>query len=424
MKNGAGIILSAPSSNSGKTIITLGLLRALSREGFKIKSAKSGPDYIDTRFHAAASRSECYNLDTWAMHSNQIYNLVNSPLPLIVEGAMGLFDGAPPNGEGSTAHLAKILDLPVILILDVTSQAQSVAAVVLGFMKLDSDIKISGLILNKVGSDKHNRMLISALEPLGIPILGSIYRQTDLEMPSRHLGLVQAQELNNLNMFLEKAADLISKALDIQKILDLMEPIKQPKQSSSIFLDPPAQSIAIANDAAFSFTYPHILKEWKKMGVEISFFSPLQNQAPQEKDLVFLPGGYPELYAEKLANAHNFKNSMKKAKSVYGECGGYMTMGKGIVDAQGKRHEMLDLLNLETSFETRKLNLGYRNLIPNNIWTSELKAHEFHYATTLKAKGKPLFKATDSEGNVLPDMGLINGNFYGSFAHIIGTHIK
>ncbi|MDA9355597.1 AAA family ATPase, partial [Amylibacter sp.] len=178
MKNGAGIILSAPSSNSGKTIITLGLLRALSREGFKIKSAKSGPDYIDTRFHAAASRSECYNLDTWAMHSNQISNLVNSPSPLIVEGAMGLFDGAPPNGEGSTAHLAKILDLPVILILDVTSQAQSVAAVVLGFMKLDPDIKISGLILNKVGSDKHNRMLISALEPLGIPILGSIYRQT------------------------------------------------------------------------------------------------------------------------------------------------------------------------------------------------------------------------------------------------------
>ena len=422
MNNPSGIILSAPSSGCGKTTITLALLRALKREGLQIKSAKSGPDYIDTRFHAEASGSECYNLDAWAMHPDQICKLANEATQIIVEGAMGLFDGAPPDGKGSTAHLATILNLPIILILDASSQAQSVAALTLGFQKLDPNIKISGIILNKVGSDKHKRILTNALKPLGIPILGSIYRHQELSLPSRHLGLVQAQELENLDEFLNNAAEIVTNSIDIKRILKLMKPIQRAKQETNLFLRPPSQSISIANDAAFSFTYPHILKEWRRIGVEISFFSPLKNEAPKKSDLVFLPGGYPELHAEKLANANIFKSSMKKANAVYGECGGYMTMGNGIIDSKGKRHEMLNLLNLETSFENKKLHLGYRNLSPQSIWSSNLKAHEFHYASTLKAEGKSLFKAKDSEGNKLPDMGLINGSFSGSFAHIIGTN--
>ena len=421
MSNPKGIILSAPSSGCGKTTITLGLLRALKNSGLQIKSAKSGPDYIDTRFHAAASGSECYNLDSWAMCPDQICKLANEATPLIIEGAMGLFDGAPPEGKGSTSDLAGILKLPVVLILDAASQAQSIAALTLGFQKLDPNVKISGIILNKVGSDKHNRILLKALEPLGIPILGSIYRNKDLNMPSRHLGLVQAQELNNLDEFLNTAAEIVSDSIDIAKLLKLMKPIPKQKKDTNLFLEPPAQSICIASDAAFSFTYPHILKEWHRIGIEISFFSPLKNEAPRDANLIFLPGGYPELYAEKLANADIFKKVMKKAKAVYGECGGYMTMGNGIIDSKGKKHEMLGLLNLETSFEEKKLHLGYRNLTPNNIWSSNLKAHEFHYSTTLKAEGMPLFRAQDSEGNHLPDMGLVNGSFSGSFAHIIGT---
>ena len=240
-------------------------------------------------------------------------------------------------------------------------------------------------------------------------------------MPSRHLGLVQAQELNNLDEFLNTAAEIVSDSINIAKLLKLMKPIPKQKKDTNLFLEPPAQSICIASDAAFSFTYPHILKEWHRIGIEISFFSPLKNEAPRDANLIFLPGGYPELYAEKLANADIFKKAMKKAKAVYGECGGYMTMGSGIIDAKGKKHEMLGLLNLETSFEEKKLHLGYRNLTPNNIWSSNLKAHEFHYSTTLKAEGMPLFRAQDSEGNHLPDMGLVNGSFSGSFAHIIGT---
>ena len=413
-----GIILSAPSSASGKTTITLGLLRALKIAGIPVRSAKSGPDYIDPRFHAAASGAECFNLDAWAMSPDSIRMLASGALPLIIEGAMGLFDGALPDGKGSTADLARILGLPIVLVLDVASQAQSVAAVALGFSQLAPDIKIAGLILNKVASPRHNRMLCTALEPLGIPILGSVYRQADLETPSRHLGLVQAQELEQLENFLDTTANMVSEAVDINQLLSLMSNINQPSSIPKL-LPPPAQSIAIAKDAAFSFSYPHLLREWHNMGAEISFFSPLENQAPKLADLIFLPGGYPELHAEKLANADIFKKAMKSALSVYGECGGYMAMGEGLVDAYGTRHEMLGLLSLETSFANRKLNLGYRNLTPKRLWSIPLTGHEFHYATTLRANGDPLFQATDAEGLQLPNMGLVNGTASGSFAHII-----
>lgn len=413
-----GIIISAPSSASGKTTVTLGLLRALKRAGIPIRSAKSGPDYIDPRFHAAASGNECVNLDAWAMSPDRIKSLATGDTPLIIEGAMGLFDGAPPNGGGSTADLARILGLPVVLVLDVASQAQSVAAVALGFSQLSPDVKIAGIILNKVGSPRHDKMLRRALDPLNIPVLGSLYRQADLQTPSRHLGLIQAQERDDLDGFLDRAADMVATAIDIPALMALMGQVT-PTAQSTLTLPPPAQSIAIASDAAFSFAYPHLLADWRAMGAEISFFSPLADQAPKPADLVYLPGGYPELHAGKLASAQIFKQGLKSANAVYGECGGYMTMGDGLIDAHGIRHEMLGLLRLETSFAARKLHLGYRNLTPNALWDMPLSAHEFHYATTLKSDGDPLFSAADAEGTQLPPMGLINGSHSGSFAHII-----
>jgi cobyrinic acid a,c-diamide synthase len=421
-----GVIISAPSSASGKTTLTLGLLRALKRAGTPIRSAKSGPDYIDPRFHAAASGAECVNLDAWAMTPNRIHSLADGETPLIIEGAMGLFDGAPPDGGGSTADLARILNLPVVLVLDVASQAQSVSAVAYGFSKLADDVSIAGIILNKVGSPRHDKMLRRALEPLGIPVLGSLYRQLDLQTPSRHLGLVQAQEHGDLDAFLERAADMVGDAIDIPALMALMADGNDAVHSAAP-LPPPAQSIAIASDAAFSFAYPHLLADWHAMGAEISFFSPLADQAPAKADLVYLPGGYPELHAGVLAQAQVFRSGMRSANAIYGECGGYMTMGDGLVDADGVRHEMLGLLRLETSFAKRKLHLGYRNLTPNaqhqSRWDTPLAAHEFHYASTLKSAGDPLFHATDAEGENLPDMGLINGSHSGSFAHIIDRRI-
>lgn len=419
-----GLIVAATGSGCGKTTVTLGLLRALRRRGIPVRSAKSGPDYIDPRFHEAATGTTCLNLDAWAMSPDRIRHVAGGTGTLVIEGAMGLFDGAPPRGKGATADLARILNLPVILVLDVSSQAQSAAAVLQGFAGYDPDVKVAGVILNKLGSPRHERMIRDALEPSGIPVVGAVYRNAGLHTPSRHLGLVQASERPDLEAFIETAADLMDGSLDIPAILDLAAPIADAA-SAPAGLPPPAQSIAIASDNAFAFAYPHLLATWRDAGATISFFSPLRDEAPDRADLIFLPGGYPELHAGQLSAAETFKAALRKAPAVYGECGGYMVMGEGLIDANGARHEMLGLLGLETSFAKRQLHLGYRNLTPlGGPWSVPLSAHEFHYATTLRADGNPLFKATDATGTELPPMGLRNGNHCGSFAHIIDTQVS
>jgi cobyrinic acid a,c-diamide synthase len=349
----------------------------------------------------------------------RIHALAAGDTPILIEGAMGLFDGAPPDGKGATADLARILGLPCVLICDVSKQSQSVAAVVEGFSRHAGDVNIVGVILNKVGSPRHEAMLRRALKPVGLPVLGAVYRDAKLETPSRHLGLVQANERDDLDQFLDYAAIISEKSIDLDKILSLFQSLPEKLENTDT-LPPPAQSIAIAADQAFAFAYPHLLNAWQSAGAELSFFSPLADQAPATPDLVILPGGYPELHAGKLASNLNFIAGMQKAKAVYGECGGYMTMGEGLIDAQGTRHQMLGLLPLETSFAKRKLHLGYRNLKPQGgLWDIPLNGHEFHYATTLHAKGAPLFHATDAEDTELPPMGLINGPHSGSFAHVI-----
>ncbi len=421
MKRGTGFIIAAPSSGSGKTTITLGLLRAFKRKGIPVRGAKSGPDYIDPRFHEAASKAPCFNLDAWAMTPERIHSLAAGEMPLIVEGAMGLFDGAPPYGRGSVADLARRLKLPVILVVDASRMAQSIAPLVTGFANFDPDVVIAGVILNKVGSVRHEAMLRRALLPSSVPVIGVIARSTALAQPSRHLGLVQAQEHDDLNAFIENAADLIVNHID----LDLLSGLSQrlPATDFSRKIAPPAQRIAIAQDRAFAFAYPHLLQDWRDQGANIEFFSPLNDDAIPASDFIFLPGGYPELYAAKLATSSCFMTSLRSAaetSQIYGECGGYMLLGDGLIDAHGMPHKMAGLLRLETSFKQRKLHLGYRQLnATEGPFKGSWNAHEFHYASTLSTKGTPLFKAEDAEGTVLPAMGLTWGNVSGSFAHII-----
>lgn len=421
MKAGTGLIIAAPASGSGKTTVTLGVLRALKRRGIEIRGAKSGPDYIDPRFHEAACGAPCVNLDAWAMPGSRIQALASGQSPLIIEGAMGLFDGAPPDGKGSVADLARLLDLPVILVVDAARMAQSIAPVLAGFAHFDPRVRVAGVILNKVGSPRHARILGAALQPLGIPVLGSVARANALAHPSRHLGLVQAGERSDLEPFMESAADLIENSIDLNALASLSKPL--PKCDNYKPLLPPAQRIAIARDRAFAFAYPHILDDWKAMGAEILPFSPLANEPVPQSDFLFLPGGYPELYAGQLSNALTTMTSLRchaDTKPVYGECGGYMLLGDGLIDAQGKRHKMAGLLGLETSFATRKLHLGYRTVTAAfGPFQGKWKAHEFHYATTLNAIGKPLFEAEDSEGCSLAPMGLSRGHVSGSFAHLI-----
>jgi len=299
--------------------------------------------------------------------------------------------------------------------------AQSIVPLVRGFADHDADVTIAGLILNRVGSDRHERLLRKTLKDIDIPVLGTIHRQADLSHPSRHLGLVQAQERPDLEAFLNTVADTVANQVDLDALAKLAGPL--PGATTARTILPPAQCIALATDAAFAFAYPHILQDWRNMGAEILPFSPLNDEAAPAADMIFLPGGYPELYAGRIASNFGFLDSLKDASQdavIYGECGGYMVLGEGLTDATGNRHAMAGLLPLETSFAERRLHLGYRRLQPlGGPFDTALNAHEFHYATTIRAEGPSLYEASDAEGTVLPPMGLRAGRISGSFAHII-----
>jgi cobyrinic acid a,c-diamide synthase len=429
-----GLVISAPSSGSGKTTACLGLLAAMRARGLPVVSAKSGPDYIDPAFHAAATGCPCVTLDPWAATPDQLRARALRHIRalegshLVIEGAMGLFDGAPepeyPLGRGSTADVAAALGLPVVLVLDAAHMGQGAAAVAAGVAGFRADVHVAGVILNRLASSRHERIVRGAVETV-LPVLGALGRRDDLGLPSRHLGLVQAGERSDLEGFIARAAEWVASDCDVDAIL-----------ADSAYLhgaaDPPAHieplgtRIAVARDLAFGFSYAHMLDDWRALGAEISFFSPLADEGPDKvADAVFLPGGYPELHAGALASAERFRSGMAAAAArgalIYGECGGYMVLGDGMFDENGARHRMLGLLRLETSFAKRQRHLGYRSLTPLGglPWHGVLRGHEFHYATTLKAEGAPLFLAHDAEGADLGETGLHAGRVMGSFAHVI-----
>ena len=418
-------VVAATASGSGKTMLTLGLLRAFRNRGLKVASAKVGPDHIDPRFHEAASGRPCLNLDPWAMKREvvaSILNDINHDADLIiVEGVMGLFDG-PQGARGSTADLAEDQALPIVLVIDASHQGQSIAALAQGFINHRRGLTFAGVILNCVASDKHAAILTSALAPFDIPILGIVRRSDSLNWPSRHLGLVQAQENQELELFIETISLAVARETKLDKLLTLGPEIR-PESLQATVLPPLGQKIAVASDLAFSFAYPHILQGWKKAGAELSFFSPLKDEAPTtDRDAIFLPGGYPELHAGQISQNHQFLNGLKNSKAlIYGECGGYMVLGDALIDASGQPHAMAGLLPLTTSFATRKLHLGYRQLTPlGGPWTKPLRGHEFHYSS-IENEGKAdrLFKASDATDQDLGEIGLKRGHVMGSYAHII-----
>ncbi|WP_370192400.1 MULTISPECIES: cobyrinate a,c-diamide synthase [Aurantimonas] len=426
----SGLMIAAPHSGAGKTSVTLGLLRALRRRGIAVGSAKAGPDYIDPAFHAAASGAPCVNLDPWAMRPALLEGLAAEARAtggLVVEAMMGLFDGAA-DGSGSAADLAAGLGLKIMLVVDCARQSHSVAALVRGFASHREDTRIAGLILNRVGSPRHAALLTEALTPLGIPVLGVLPRRGDLALPERHLGLVQAGEHADLDAFLDRAADWIETGCDVPALAALAgggDPERNHPPAPP--LAPLGHHIAIARDAAFAFAYPHLMDGWRRAGAELSFFSPLADEAPDDRaDAIYLPGGYPELHAGQIAGASRFKAAMLAAAArgvaIYGECGGYMVLGEALTDAEGDTHPMLGLLPLRTSFCERRLHLGYRRLTPcgPGPWAGALRAHEFHYTAIVSERpGDPLFTAEDARGAALGDYGLRRGSVFGSFLHLI-----
>ena len=428
-----GLILAAPASHSGKTVLTASLLRLLRRRGRRMAAFKVGPDYIDPVFHTVAAGRPCFSLDGWAM-GRESFEAITTWLAedadfVLGEGVMGLFDGAP-DGTASTADISERTGWPVILVVDVRGQAASVAALIHGFATYRPSVRVAGLILNGVASPRHARALERAVAPIDFPLLGLVPRNAAFELPSRHLGLVQAVEHPDLDGFLDRAADLLAEHLDVNALIRLAT---APDRAAAPAPPPPllaGHCLAIAEDAAFAFVYPHLLRAWREAGVSLLPFSPLADEAPDAAaGAIFLPGGYPELHAARLAANRNFLGGLRQAAqagtSIHGECGGYMVLGETLTDAEGVTHAMAGLLPLATSFAARRLHLGYREVTlaesgPLGGAGQRLRGHEFHYATIQREGGaEPFFHARDGLGADLGPVGLRRGSVAGSFIHLI-----
>jgi cobyrinic acid a,c-diamide synthase len=438
-----GLIVAAPQSGAGKTTVTLALLAALARRGIAVRAAKAGPDYIDPAFHAAAVGAACINLDSWAMPQPLLDALAMQAADgadiFVIEGVMGLFDGAAGTAgrRGATADLAAHFDLPVVLVLDVARQAQSAAAVVRGFASHDPAVRIAGVILNRTASEKHRALVAAAVGALGIAVLGALPREAALAVPERHLGLVQAGEQADLAALIDRLAAMAERHLDLDAIAAIAAPLKlavaavQAPAVHAPALPPPGQRVALAHDRAFSFVYPHLVSAWRGAGAEIVPFSPLADEPPAERaDCCWLPGGYPELHADALANAGRFLSGLRRfarTRPVHGECGGYMVLGESIEDEVGRSHAMVGLLGHSTSFAKRKLHLGYRTarLLGDGVLGRKdaiVRGHEFHYATLTAGGGDESFaELRDGDGRALGNAGGRRGRVSGTFFHAIAA---
>ena len=428
-----GLLVAAPASGTGKTTVMLGLLRALRDDGLVVQPFKCGPDYIDPGFHRAASGRASYNLDSWAMPPAILDTIAarsgDADLAL-AEGSMGLFDGvATPGavGNGASADIARRMGWPVVLVIDVSGQAQSAAATALGFSRYDPSVTVAGVILNRVASDRHERLARSGMAAAGIRVFGALPRRGDLKLPERHLGLVQAIEHPELEVQIDAYATFLRAHVDLPA-LRAAAVANRVTVMPAVWQRPPAQRIALAQDAAFSFTYAHVLEGWRHAGAEILPFSPLADEAPAaDADLVWLPGGYPELHAGRLAAAEHFRAGLiahAQTRPVHGECGGYMALGQGLIDADGVRHAMAGLLGLVTSYERRKMHLGYRHatlvapMAGAPVGTA-LRGHEFHYSTILDQPDPALAHVIDAEGTAVAETGSYRDRVTGTFFHLI-----
>ena len=435
--SGRGLIFAAPKSGSGKTLIVAGILRHLRQRGVRVAAAKAGPDYIDPTFHALASGGPCINLDPWAMRPATLAALAGdleaSADIVICEGVMGLFDGAGPDGEtGSTAGLAGITGWPVVLVVDASGQGASVAALVAGFARHDPEVPLAGVIFNQVASDRHRALLCGAIARHlpGLPVLGAMRQDKTLTLPARHLGLVPAEEnATAAQRSIERAAAQIAADFDVEGMIALARSSHCAKAPAP-GLPPLGQRIAVARDDAFLFAYASTLSGWRRQGAEISFFSPLGDEAPDvNADAVYLPGGYPELHAARLAAASRFIGGLREAaaasRTIYGECGGYMALGETLTGADGMTHRMAGLLPLATSFAEPRRQLGYRVaalLGPGPLGGNgaRFRGHEFHYANiTEEGACDRFFAIADASGNDLGQAGLRRAAVAGSFIHLI-----
>ena len=394
------LLIGAASSGSGKTTFTLGLLRALKNRAREVRPFKCGPDYIDTRHHKMAAGSPSVNLDSFMMseqHIKELYRHYTSDADYAVtEGVMGLFDGYD-GMKGSSAEIAGLLDIPVILIVNAKSTAYSVAPLLYGFKNFHKELHLVGAVFNFVASENHYSFLKQACLDAGVEALGYLPKQADVEIPSRHLGL-SLDEAFCFDTFADRVADLVEKHVDIDRLLELTA--FQPDASASHHLTQsgenvsPSLRISIARDAAFNFAYEENIRLLHRLG-EVTFFSPLKDTTLPASDFVYLPGGYPELYLSELSSNQSMLQSIRQYAEAGGrllaECGGMMYLCNQIRSAEGTAYPMVGLFNQSATMEQMKLRLGYRTLYYKDYI---MKGHEFHYSRVLPGEEHPVSVAT------------------------------
>lgn len=395
-------LIAAPWSNSGKTTVTLGLSRWFTNQGFKVQPFKCGPDYIDTIHHGTAARQAAINLDTVMMPEEHVVEIFkkhqqNADIS-IVEGVMGLFDGAVKD-RGSSASIAKLLDIPVVLVVNASSMAYTIAPILHGLKTFDPEVKLAGVIFNFVKTESHYAFLKEACDTVGIRSLGYIPPNEEINIPSRHLGLHIDDTFEEV---IEKSATHIASHLSISELLELANDTQVFQKKTLVKKAiSNTKTIAIAKDEAFSFTYLENLKWIESIG-NVVYFSPIKDAVLPEADYIYLAGGYPELYLQELSQNIAMRAQIKEAADrgvkILAECGGMMYLGDTIIDETGKGHSMAGVFSFNTSMEAKKLSLGYRKVVYNDM---ELWGHEFHYSKVLNDDTIPtigrVFSAREKE---------------------------
>ncbi len=428
-------LISSTSSGSGKTSITIALISALKKLSYKVYPFKVGPDFIDPGYLTIASGNITKNLDSWMLSKDYNHNLFYSIFSDektfgVVEGVMGLFDGfSGTSDDGSTSQIAKWLNIPVILIIDAKSMARSVAAVINGFLNFDKSLKIKGIILNKVGSLKHLKYLKDAIEKYcNVELLGYFLKDDFPELSSRHLGLITVEDNPEFKNKIDKFGEIALNRIDFDKLFKISY-FETPKIEKNLFKFPKRKKIkiGIAKDNAFCFYYWDNFKILEMYGAEISFFSPIKDSSiPQECDILYFGGGYPELYAKELSENKSMIESIKKFfksnKIIYAECGGFIYLLNG-VKIDGNYYEFVGIFNDTAILDKKLRSLGYREITlskdcPFGKKGLKARGHEFHYSY-LENNGKYLNPVYENS------LGYIEKNTIGSYVHIhFGSNLK
>jgi cobyrinic acid a,c-diamide synthase len=426
------------NSGVGKTTITTAVMTALTRQGYRVQPYKVGPDYIDPGYHLAATGRFSRNLDSWFFDADGIKEMftrsaVDADLS-IIEGVMGLYDGYGSGEEGSSAQVAKLLQCPTVLILDARSMARSAAAVVYGYRNYDPKVPLAGVILNRVGSDRHYRILKESVESCGVPVLGAVKRNELLSMPERHLGLVPTAEKNDMEERLDILAATVSASIDLEGLVRLARQAGRLSEPVKKLFPTPKQvhlRIGVARDEAFNFYYQDSLDLLSALGAELVLFSPLHdNHLPPALDGLYLGGGFPEMFLQDLADRKTFLSDIRTAAAsgmpVYAECGGFMYLTEAIEDFSGKRLAMAGVVPGCCRMERRRVALGYvrASVLKDNVLSArgtEIKGHEFHYSTYFASEEvlpSPAYLMVKSDGSQESYAGYSVGNILASYLHL------